>query len=91
MKRLLLVFALLLLPVLAGCGGSPYEDGKAFAKKVSTTLESGDAAKMQKLAQDAEAKAKSMTPTDAEKFMKGYHDEAMKYMQSLQSKMPKLP
>lgn len=83
MKRILFV---LVLATLSGCGSSPYDEGKAFAKSVISSLESGNPSAYQKVAEDAQAKSKKMSPADAAKFLQGYNEVAMPY---IQSKMPK--
>lgn len=86
MKLVLFAMVLATLPFLQGCGSSPYDEGKVFAKSVISSLESGNPSAFQKAAEDAQAKSKNMSPADAVKFLQGYNEVAMPYMRS---KMPK--
>lgn len=82
MKRLLLAMLLFLLPFVTGCGSaSPEDEGKAFAKTVISSLESSDPSAIQKASDEAQAKAKKYSASDAAKFLQGYNDVAMPYIQ----------
>ena len=83
MKRLLIA-GVLSLPLMTGCGGgSPEDEGRAYARSLITTLESGDVSAIQGLAEKAAAKAQGMSMEDAQKFMEGYNEVAMPYMQKM--------
>ena len=81
MKRVLLAMLLFVLPFVTGCGASPEDDGKAYAKTVISSLESGDPSAIQKAADEAQAKAKKYSASDAAKFLQGYNEVAMPYIQ----------
>lgn len=68
-----------------GCGSSPRDAGKAFAEGVIASIDSGDPSTIQKAMEDAQAKTKGMSASDATEFMQGYQEVVMPW---IQSKMP---
>lgn len=67
---------------VTGCGSSPREAGKAFAKGVIASVDSGDQAAIQKAMVEAQAKAQGMSASDATEFMQGYQEVVMPWIQS---------
>lgn len=86
MKKCLPLLVITFLSLVPGCGNSPYDNGKAYAKTVISSIESGNPSALQKALENAKAKTEGMSPNDAAKFLQGYNEVAMPYMKS---KMPK--
>jgi|GEM_PF-3889230 len=85
MKHCYFLLVLTMLPWLSGCGSSPYENGKAFARSVISRTSSGNIAELEKLKGEVEEKAKGMSPADYANFMKGYTEVVQ---EQLKAKIP---
>lgn len=67
---------------IAGCGSSPKEAGRAYAKAVISSLDSGSPSAIQDAAAKVQAKAQGMSPSDAANFIEGYQEVVMPWVQS---------
>ena len=81
-RFLSVMFLAALVACLSGCGSSPREAGRAFAKGVISSADSGDPSAAQTAAAAAQAKTRNMSPGDAAEFMQGYQEVVTPWIQS---------
>lgn len=88
MKRVALCLALAVgSACIVGCGSSPREAGKAYAKSVIAEIDNGnpDPTAIQRAAMKAQSRIQSMSPAAGAEFMAGYQEVVLQWVET---KMP---
>lgn len=76
------LLVMVLSTCLIGCGASPREAGRAFARGVVASADSGDPAVAQSGMAEVQAKTKGMSAKDAAEFIQGYQEVVTPWIQN---------